>query len=38
MSAFTRWIRAGADTLKGLFEHSVRAIGPVRVRANQMVL
>jgi hypothetical protein len=29
---------AGADTLKGLFEHSVQAIGPVRVRANQMVL
>jgi protein-glucosylgalactosylhydroxylysine glucosidase len=29
---------AGAGTLKGLFEHSVRAIGPVRARANQMVL
>lgn len=29
---------AGADTLKGLFQHSVTAIGPVRERANQMVL
>ncbi len=29
---------AGADTLEGLFEHSVHAIGPVRARANQMVL
>jgi trehalose/maltose hydrolase-like predicted phosphorylase len=30
--------QAGADTLKGLFDHSVQAIGPVRERANQMVL
>lgn len=29
---------AGADTLQGLFRHSVTAIGPVRERANQMVL
>jgi protein-glucosylgalactosylhydroxylysine glucosidase len=29
---------AGADTLKGLFQHSVLAIGPVRERANQMIL
>ncbi len=29
---------AGADTLKGLFRHSTTAIGPVRGRANQMVL
>jgi trehalose/maltose hydrolase-like predicted phosphorylase len=29
---------AGSDTLKGLFKHSVVAIGPVRGRANQMVL
>jgi len=29
---------AGADTLKGLFRHSTNAIGPVRGRANQMVL
>jgi trehalose/maltose hydrolase-like predicted phosphorylase len=29
---------AGADTLEGLFRHSVAAIGPVRGRANQMVL
>ena len=29
---------AGAAILKGLFQHSVTAIGPVRGRANQMVL
>jgi trehalose/maltose hydrolase-like predicted phosphorylase len=29
---------AGADTLEGLFRHSVAAIGPVRGRANEMVL
>jgi trehalose/maltose hydrolase-like predicted phosphorylase len=29
---------ADADTLKGLFLHSTTAIGPVRGRANQMVL
>lgn len=29
---------ADADTLKGLFRHSVTAIGPVREHANQMVL
>jgi trehalose/maltose hydrolase-like predicted phosphorylase len=29
---------AGAGTLEGLFRHSVSAIGPVRGRANQMVL
>jgi protein-glucosylgalactosylhydroxylysine glucosidase len=29
---------AGTDTLEGLFRHSVSAIGPVRSRANQMVL
>jgi protein-glucosylgalactosylhydroxylysine glucosidase len=29
---------AGAETLEGLFRHSVDAIGPVRARANQMVL
>jgi protein-glucosylgalactosylhydroxylysine glucosidase len=29
---------AGAGTLEGLFRHSVAAIGPVRGRANQMVL
>jgi protein-glucosylgalactosylhydroxylysine glucosidase len=29
---------AGTDTLEGLFRHSVVAIGPVRGRANQMVL
>jgi len=29
---------AGPDTLQGLFRHSVAAIGPVRARANQMVL
>jgi trehalose/maltose hydrolase-like predicted phosphorylase len=29
---------AGAGTLKGLFRHSTAAIGPVRGRANQMVL
>ena len=29
---------AGADTLRGLFRHSTTAIGPVRGRANQMVL
>jgi trehalose/maltose hydrolase-like predicted phosphorylase len=29
---------AGVDTLKGLFRHSTTAIGPVRGRANQMVL
>jgi trehalose/maltose hydrolase-like predicted phosphorylase len=29
---------AGTDTLEGLFRHSVAAIGPVRGRANQMVL
>ena len=29
---------AGADALKGLFRHSTTAIGPVRGRANQMVL
>ncbi len=29
---------AGADTLEGLFRHSTTAIGPVRGRANQMVL
>ena len=28
----------GADTLRGLFRHSTTAIGPVRGRANQMVL
>jgi trehalose/maltose hydrolase-like predicted phosphorylase len=30
--------KAGADTLQGLFRHSTAAIGPVRGRANQMVL
>jgi trehalose/maltose hydrolase-like predicted phosphorylase len=29
---------AGAGTLNGLFRHSVDAIGPVRSRANQMIL
>lgn len=28
----------GAGTLRGLFRHSVDAIGPVRTRANQMIL
>jgi trehalose/maltose hydrolase-like predicted phosphorylase len=29
---------ADADTLQGLFRHSVDAVGPIRGRANQMVL